>query len=331
MDDLVAKAEDALSVIPADDRDTWVRMAFAVKNGLGDAGFDIWDSWSRTSPRYQRAAALSTWRNAKPHGGVTIGTLFAVAREHGWKSSYTPDPVDPVTAQQERESFLRAAEEQQRRRAQAADKAQQMLDVAIHDTHPYLTAKGFPDFRGLVLDQHLLVPLRDTSDRLWSLQTIDHSGAKKFLPGGRVGSMVHRMGNRHKPLATWFVEGYATGLSVMGALHHLGRKRDEIWVTFSAYGVANMAAKYKGSGKAYIIADHDAYVCACRHRWYAPWGETKCPQCKSEKIGLPAGESYARRTDLPRWMPPEPGDANDWHQSHGIASLAREIKALTRR
>ena len=331
MPELEERVAEAISVIPADDRDTWVRMAFAVKNGLGDAGFDIWDSWSRTSPRYQRAAALSTWRNAKAQGGVTIGTLFAVARKHGWESHYRIPDIDTETRQRERAAMMQARADQQQRHAQVAATAQHMLDAAIQDAHPYLAAKGFPEHIGFVLDDHLLIPLRDTSDRLWSLQTIDQEGAKRFLPGGRVGTMVHRLGDR-KPLARWFVEGYATGLSVMQALHHLNRKRDEVWVTFSAHGVAAMANMVgTQAGKAYIIADHDAHVCACRHRWYAPWDEKQCPLCRSDKISLPAGESYARRTGLPFWIPPEPGDANDWHQSHGIASLARELKALTRR
>ena len=327
MDDLAAKAEDALSVIPADDRDTWVRMAFAVKNGLGDSGFHIWDSWSRTSPRYQRAAALSTWRNAKPYGGVTIGTLFAVARAHGWQSGYTPPPPDPAAERRERDAMLRAGREQKERWALAASTAQQMLDAAEQDTHPYLAAKGFPETTGFVLGEHLLVPLRDTTDHLWSLQQIAGDGAKRFLPGGRVGTMVHRMGDR-KPRARWFVEGYATGLSIMQALYYLDRKRDEVWVTFSAHGMATMAHSVaaKPGTVVYLIADHDSYVCACRHRWYAPWGENQCPQCKSQKIGMPAGESYARRSELPFWIPSEPGDANDWHQAHGIASLAQEIR-----
>lgn len=37
------RLQAALSVIPAEDYATWVDMAFAVKSGPGEAGFDVWD------------------------------------------------------------------------------------------------------------------------------------------------------------------------------------------------------------------------------------------------------------------------------------------------
>ena len=50
--DETARVRAALAVIPADDYGTWVDMAFALKHGFGDAGFDIWDEWSRTAGNY---------------------------------------------------------------------------------------------------------------------------------------------------------------------------------------------------------------------------------------------------------------------------------------
>jgi hypothetical protein len=38
----IERIRGALSFIPPDGRETWVRMAMAVKAELGDAGFDIW-------------------------------------------------------------------------------------------------------------------------------------------------------------------------------------------------------------------------------------------------------------------------------------------------
>jgi Primase C terminal 2 (PriCT-2) len=47
----------ALSYIPADDRNTWLRMGMAVKSELGDGGFDLWDEWNRTADNYDPKAA----------------------------------------------------------------------------------------------------------------------------------------------------------------------------------------------------------------------------------------------------------------------------------
>ena len=42
-----------LSFIPADDRDTWVKMGMAIREELGNAGWPIWKEWSRKSDSYQ--------------------------------------------------------------------------------------------------------------------------------------------------------------------------------------------------------------------------------------------------------------------------------------
>ena len=68
----------------ADDRDLWWQMAAACKSGLGEVGLDIWMAWSETSDRFNRRDALSVWRSFKAEGGITIGSLFSLAREGGW-------------------------------------------------------------------------------------------------------------------------------------------------------------------------------------------------------------------------------------------------------
>jgi hypothetical protein len=73
----------ALSCLCADDRDRWVRVGMAIKAALGDAGFDLWDTWSRTSVRYRQADAKRAWRSFRPDGGITLGTLFYEAKQNG--------------------------------------------------------------------------------------------------------------------------------------------------------------------------------------------------------------------------------------------------------
>jgi hypothetical protein len=74
----------ALTYIPADDRDLWLRIGVSVKAGLGEDGFGLWDAWSRTSDRYEEAEARRTWRSIKPDGRVGLGTLFFEAKRFGY-------------------------------------------------------------------------------------------------------------------------------------------------------------------------------------------------------------------------------------------------------
>ena len=75
----------ALYSISPEDRDTWVEIGMAIKSELGDGGFDLWDGWSRQSDRYKAADARAVWRSIKQrNGGITIGTLYHMAKEHGW-------------------------------------------------------------------------------------------------------------------------------------------------------------------------------------------------------------------------------------------------------
>jgi len=67
--------------------DTWVRMGLACHSALGDAGFDLWDEWSQKSSKYDAAFTAKTWRYFKPGGGVTVGSLFYLAAQNGWRKS----------------------------------------------------------------------------------------------------------------------------------------------------------------------------------------------------------------------------------------------------
>lgn len=79
-------AADALAAIPTPGegrRDEWLKIGMAYKAAGGD--FETWDAWSRQGGGYDGAAARSTWDSIAPVGGITAGTLFGKAREHGWR------------------------------------------------------------------------------------------------------------------------------------------------------------------------------------------------------------------------------------------------------
>jgi hypothetical protein len=79
-----ARIEVALRHLPADDRDLWLRIGMAIKAGMGEEGFELWDHWSRSSDRYRDTDAREVWRSIRPDGGISLATLFFEAKKHGY-------------------------------------------------------------------------------------------------------------------------------------------------------------------------------------------------------------------------------------------------------
>jgi hypothetical protein len=73
----------ALAYIPADDRDVWFRVGAALKREFGEAARPLFDGWSATSSKYDPRAQEKLWRSLRRVDGVTLGTVYHLAREHG--------------------------------------------------------------------------------------------------------------------------------------------------------------------------------------------------------------------------------------------------------
>ncbi|QGY03581.1 hypothetical protein MMSR116_18065 [Methylobacterium mesophilicum SR1.6/6] len=77
---------DALRSIPNDfDYDGWIRIGYALYNGLGEGGRDLWESWSATSPKDDPAHTAEKYSAFSQGRSITIATLFWHAAENGWK------------------------------------------------------------------------------------------------------------------------------------------------------------------------------------------------------------------------------------------------------
>jgi putative DNA primase/helicase len=83
--------QQALSFIPAHDRDTWVRMAMAIKAELGEGGFSLWNEWSRTADNYKSGDAKDVWRSIKQDGGITVGSC------NGSQSKQPGTAIKPIS------------------------------------------------------------------------------------------------------------------------------------------------------------------------------------------------------------------------------------------
>ena len=197
-----------------------------------------------------------------------------------------------------------AASEQDRRYQQAALQADITLRSASLEEHGYLTIKGFPEEKGLVLDEKLLIPMRNVvTNKLQGYQAIKWMPdqlkyEKKMMPGMRAKNAVLWLGDRSAE-EVWLVEGYATGLSVRAALRSCGM-RASVVVCFSASNLVQVADQIPG--QRFVFADND---------------ESK------------TGEKSAQSTGLPWTQADEVGwDANDLHAKNGLFALVKKVMDL---
>ena len=301
MNDRIASA---LSFIPADHRETWVAMAMAVKSEMGDAGFDLWDQWSQTADNYNAQAARSVWRSCRG-SGVTLGTLFHEAKCNGWVDNDRHEK--PTAAQlqarkrEQAERLTQEGMERERLAQAAARKAGWIMHQTVQEQHAYLHSKGWAEAKGAVWwageDQNLLcIPMR-VGEALVGVQMIDRAGGKRYLSGQRTSGAEYLIANNGRGAEDFWVEGYASGLSLRACLSAL-RMRYRIHVTFSAGNLKAMA----NSG--YVIADNDASG---------------------------TGERVAIATGLPYWMSDVQGeDINDAHKRLGLFRTSQALQKWLR-
>lgn len=91
------KIHDALAYLSPDlGYDDWLRVGMALHAELGDGGLTVWDMWSARSQKYPgNREVASHWRSFRPGGGITIATLYGMAKQAGWQP---PKRERPATA-----------------------------------------------------------------------------------------------------------------------------------------------------------------------------------------------------------------------------------------
>lgn len=203
------RIREALGFIPADDRDTWVKLGMAIKSETGDEGFETWNAWSQQAESYKPATAREVWKSIKAGGGVNIGTLFHEAKANGWHDDGTHQaPTPEEIAERRRIAAERAAKEEAetaRERAEAAKKAAAIWKAGTEPAgNPYLTRQqvapvatlreidsgaaaailGYPPKSGgdLLTGRLLVVPVKQ-GDGLSTLELIDGDKRKAALAG----------------------------------------------------------------------------------------------------------------------------------------------------
>jgi len=265
--------ELALGVIPADDRDTWIKCGMAINAELGDAGFDAWDRWSATADNYRARDAVASWRSFKASGGVGIGTLFHTAKQYGYQCDSNNKPTPPTAeeiAQREAKSKAEADLLASRREA-ASDKAASIWNAptsALEATQPAIADHGYLMHKriqphgtkiyhgslsigGMACNNALMIPMK-LNGKISSLQFINCDGEKRFLPDGEKGGYLIGKIVGGKPVC--ISEGFATGASIHKATGHA------VIVAFDAGNMKKIAAAFRANKPDAVIvlcADDD--------------------------------------------------------------------------
>ncbi|MCS0581002.1 DUF3987 domain-containing protein [Massilia pinisoli] len=253
MFDDVERIREALQFIDPGDRETWVKMGFAIKDEFGDVGFDLWDEWSQQASSYDYQAAKAMWKSANVTGPVKIGTLFHAAKEGGWVSSRSYQQPEPeILVERQRIAAERTAKQsvdEMRERDVTMKKANAIYQAAKPAVgNPYLVRKNVqpvstlsqisaglaasilgysPKSNGELLEGELLVVPVKQGGQLTTVELIDGNKRKAALAGRgtKIGGYwaTERLPCDDQVAFTLLIgEGVATVLSASSASGHAG-------------------------------------------------------------------------------------------------------------
>ena len=238
---------------------------------------------------------------------------FSSGMETTWQAANSK----PYTAEERGVHRARIAAIQAQRDAEQVQRQQNasrsatviLANTSPARSHEYLTARGIQPHGVRCDGVRLLIPMRDTSGAVQSLQTITPDGEKRFHSGGKVTGCYFGIG---KPDDLVIVcEGFATGASIRESTGHA------VAVAFNAGNLQPVAvalhSKYPGL-KIIIAADDD-------HLTTGNPGMTKARAAAQAVGGFLAVPSF------PADRPDKATDFNDLHQLAGVGAVRGCIEA----
>lgn len=89
----VARAQSALSSLDSNmGYDEWMRVGAALRSTQWACAEDLFREWSaQSAEKYSDDAFDKLWHSLKPDGGITLGTLYHMAKEVSWQPSPRAD------------------------------------------------------------------------------------------------------------------------------------------------------------------------------------------------------------------------------------------------
>lgn len=294
---------------PSCSREEWVKIGMAAKSaGLS---FDDFHNWSKNGGNYSGENDCKiVWKSFKETGGITAGTLFALARTHGWRDKKVAGIYSTnKTASRNKKTVAINNKTAMKRAYEIWDKC-----IPAENNHPYILQKQ-GNSAGLryypATEEKLIIAGQDVSgylvlpcwsnDEIQTLQFIPPNGGKKLnLPG------------------TSFGDGYFVVGDIKNEIY-ICEGASQAWVVNRLLG--HGAIVCFGSGRMLKVATllrakyHDARVVIIPDR-----GKEKLARDIAEKIS-------AYWIELPQDKP-ENYDVNDYVLQYGHERLAQLLKHL---
>lgn len=173
----------------------------------------------------------------------------------------------------------------------------------------YLARKHVDDFGVRYNKGFLIIPIKDITGKLWSLQWIDADGTKRFLTGGRKKGCFHHMGELKDGNPIIVTEGYATGASI-----HMATQQTTV-VAFDAGNLEPVIEELKRTypkSPLIIAGDDDC------------WKDCNTGREKAEQ----AGQKYGCAVVFPQFTNTDekPRDFNDLHVLEGLDKVKDQIE-----
>jgi len=325
------------------------------KQGVAIKGDPIMDGkWHRErlidDKGKARNASYRAFLDGRPNGQIKNFKIHAEGQSHKWVATgetLTKDQLAALRAEAAEKQALRFVEIKalQNKAADAAvekwdnAKAWEELEQKSSPSSAYLSKKQVQNF-GLRVenaakpDQKLLVPAKDINGKLWSVQTIDEDGNKRFQknarksgvmhiidPEKKIGENVGYISNKFFDKGTVFVaEGYATGASV-----HEATQRPTV-VAFDAGNlkpVAEAVRKQYPHSKIVIAADNDHQL---ESKPYGNIGKKKGTEAALAVGGYmvaPGFDDEQKAKGMSDW--------NDLAQANGTKAIVEQMRQQLKR
>lgn len=258
----------ALKHIPADDRDTWVRMGMACHSVSSEWDmFEVWDDWSRTSDSYDEKSAGYVWRSFKA-GPVSVMSLFKTARDHGWQGRLETTTDPRVKTEEDRKRQEQMLSEKTQRR-QAFEKWLNTAQQRMEDhPSPYLLRKGFKTEEAYTqtlphaYEDELLtvVEYRNASTlQVTGAQIISADGTKRTVRGSSMSGVLDIYEDPEPPEAVVLCEGLATRVALQNALPAV----DGLWICSVGSASNFYKTGFKVASKLNLIYSDKTLVFIC--------------------------------------------------------------------
>lgn len=300
----VDRARSALWAIPADTpHDEWVKIGMAAQ--AAGLTFEDFDQWSAQAENYNARQSRDKWRSFKPGKGIGPGTLFDRAKASGWSEGTPPPPrprpAKPATPAPEKPRHDPAA-------------IWQSCEPATAE-HGYIVRKGgnpggLRTYRGplkiagLPMAGRLVIPARDASGTLKTLQ---------FIDGDSRPDRKGKLNLTGCPVAGW----HTVGALAPGEPAYIVEGIGQAWTTHAATGCAALVAF--GAGNMERVAKA-AQAAGARPVLVADRGKEAETERAAERLRC---AWVAMPEDLPA-----NGDINDLQAAEGIEAVRAVLDQL---